>query len=695
MRIFLTFAIVLIITAFSSTNAAVPQLINYQGVLADSTGAGLDTTVNVTFSIYESAVSPTPIWLEVHGSVTVTGGLFSVLLGSITPLDVTIFDTPFRYLGIRVGADPEITPRSQLVSVPYSFQSEHADIADLALFADSAGIAKFADTAALAVLALVAELAIFADSARVADELDSLSSEDFSRTGHSHGSTSGWTDDGTVVRLDASGDSVGIGTTTPSEKLDVVGNLIVSGKANIGSGNANAGLNAFVTGQSNSASGDYSTVGGGQFDTASGLISTVGGGQNNTASGIRSTVGGGQNNTASITFATVSGGLLNNASGNSATVGGGFSNTANGPQSTVGGGQFNTASGIQSTIGGGESNTASNFAATVGGGQANFASGQLSTVGGGINNSADSTYATVGGGDGNTASGPWSTVGGGFSNLAADSAATVSGGSYNNARGIYSVIAGGGGAITSDSNSASGPYSAIGGGRRNTASDSYATVSGGFQNIASGSIATIPGGLRNSASADLSFAAGFNAKADHAGSFVLAANNSHIGTDSINSGGDEQMVLRVDGGLYLTNTFEIAPYDPAKIITTRGGAYLSGNGTTWTNASDKNQKENFTAIDSEDLLEKISALPISRWNYKDEDETVTHIGPVAQDFYALFGVGSDDISISTIDPAGIALAAIQELIKKSKRVDALEQNNRELNERLEKLEKMIDELSKK
>lgn len=117
------------------------------------------------------------------------------------------------------------------------------------------------------------------------------------------------------------------------------------------------------------------------------------------------------------------------------------------------------------------------------------------------------------------------------------------------------------------------------------------------------------------------------------------------------------------------------------------GAHVTTGGV-WTNSSDKNQKENFTDIDSEELLEKLSALPVSRWNYKDEDETVTHVGPMAQDFYALFGVGSDDKSISTIDPSGIALAAIKALYEKSKRVDALEA-------RLEKLEKMIEKLSDK
>ena len=59
--------------------------------------------------------------------------------------------------------------------------------------------------------------------------------------------------------------------------------------------------------------------------------------------------------------------------------------------------------------------------------------------------------------------------------------------------------------------------------------------------------------------------------------------------------------------------------------------------------------------------------------------------PVAQDFHALFGVGTDDVSISTIDPAGIALAAIQELHKRTQRIDKLESQIAELREMMEVL----------
>lgn len=93
------------------------------------------------------------------------------------------------------------------------------------------------------------------------------------------------------------------------------------------------------------------------------------------------------------------------------------------------------------------------------------------------------------------------------------------------------------------------------------------------------------------------------------------------------------------------------------------GALLSIGGA-WTNASDRNLKENFAVIDTNDILTGINALDIERWNYTLEDDAITHIGPVAQDFYAQFGLGGSDTSISTIDASGVALVGVQALSEK-------------------------------
>src|SRR5262249_1837533 len=76
--------------------------------------------------------------------------------------------------------------------------------------------------------------------------------------------------------------------------------------------------------------------------------------------------------------------------------------------------------------------------------------------------------------------------------------------------------------------------------------------------------------------------------------------------------------------------------------------------------SDESLKENLVGVSPSAVLEKVVALPIARWNLKG-DATTTHLGPMAQDFQAAFGLGADDRHIATVDAEGVALAAIQGL----------------------------------
>ena len=61
------------------------------------------------------------------------------------------------------------------------------------------------------------------------------------------------------------------------------------------------------------------------------------------------------------------------------------------------------------------------------------------------------------------------------------------------------------------------------------------------------------------------------------------------------------------------------------------------------------------------VLERLVSMPLSTWNYKAQDDSIRHMGPMAQDFHAAFGLGVSDKLIDTIDPDGVALAAIQGL----------------------------------
>jgi hypothetical protein len=90
---------------------------------------------------------------------------------------------------------------------------------------------------------------------------------------------------------------------------------------------------------------------------------------------------------------------------------------------------------------------------------------------------------------------------------------------------------------------------------------------------------------------------------------------------------------------------------------------VTANGVLLT--SDRNAKENFAVLDAQTALAKVAALPLTQWNYKTESRAVRHVGPMAQDFHAAFGLdGADDKHISVVDESGVALAAIQGLNQK-------------------------------
>ena len=108
-------------------------------------------------------------------------------------------------------------------------------------------------------------------------------------------------------------------------------------------------------------------------------------------------------------------------------------------------------------------------------------------------------------------------------------------------------------------------------------------------------------------------------------------------------------------------------------------------------SSDRNLKENFAAIDPADALEKVLALPITRWNFKN-DSRAQHIGPMAQDFHAAFGTGADDRHIATVDADGVALAAIQGLNQKLEQKDA---EITELKQSIGELKALVMQMSRK
>ena len=172
-------------------------------------------------------------------------------------------------------------------------------------------------------------------------------------------------------------------------------------------------------------------------------------------------------------------------------------------------------------------------------------------------------------------------------------------------------------------------------------------------------------------------------KLANAGNTKFEIENTEIGNSwaFTNSGADFRVSLQGSG------TIEFR-------IDNDGDAFLPGG--TLTQGSDVNTKQNIVPIDSEDVLQRVIEMPVSKWEYK-KAPGIEHIGPMAQDFYAAFGLGDTDKGISSIDSGGVALAAIQALADRNESLEAqnqqLQAQNLSLEQRLYELEAKADRIT--
>lgn len=109
-----------------TTEAAINPQINFQGKLTNTDGTNVTNgTYSIVFSLYSVASGGSAVWTETQGSVSITDGIFQVSLGSVTSLPGSVdFNSSDLYLGIKVGADAEMTPRVRLTAAPYAFNSD-------------------------------------------------------------------------------------------------------------------------------------------------------------------------------------------------------------------------------------------------------------------------------------------------------------------------------------------------------------------------------------------------------------------------------------------------------------------------------------------------------------------------------------------------------------------------------------------
>lgn len=150
----------------------------------------------------------------------------------------------------------------------------------------------------------------------------------------------------------------------------------------------------------------------------------------------------------------------------------------------------------------------------------------------------------------------------------------------------------------------------------------------------------------------------------------------------------DQPTVRVRNTSTLVNTFN---------LDENGNLTLSG---VLTEASSMHRKENRAVVDPAAVLETLKEVPVETWNYRTDADGIRHMGPMAQTFYAAFGLGVDEEHLAPLDANGVALAAIQGLLE---RVESLEETsantqneiatlrkeNADLKRRMERLEQLV------
>src|SRR5688500_18365212 len=109
-----------------------PRTMSCQGIPADANGAFVaDGQHSLQLKLYDALTGGSEVHNETQ-SVIVVKGVFNVLIGTSTPIALSLmFDRPY-YLGVSVDGGAELTPRTPLTSAPYSFRATTAAAADLA-----------------------------------------------------------------------------------------------------------------------------------------------------------------------------------------------------------------------------------------------------------------------------------------------------------------------------------------------------------------------------------------------------------------------------------------------------------------------------------------------------------------------------------------------------------------------------------
>jgi hypothetical protein len=688
--------------AASPDQAGVPRLVNFSGILRDASGKVTSGNVTLVLSLYEEQEGGSPLWSETQAVTADDQGHYTVLLGATQPegLPQDLFtSTRARWLGVapQLPAVGEL-PRALLVGMPYALKASDADTlggkpASAYVTMDALSAAPGYGMPAGTVKGGVNRPNL---TALIEPPATPLTAQPQDGTPVGGTGTANylplWTDASTLGNsaLFQNGTNVGIGTATPANTLDVNGGGTVRGELLLPpintatldyAWNSNPldlqastfDLNGFPEVQDFRWQAEPSGNGG--FEP-SGTLNLLFGAYGNTPMETGLSISG----TGVITFApgqtfpTVTG---NETVTGSLTAAADSANTfslpqTSGPSSGVldvagssflhdAGGTSNTF--VGSSAGGAFSNTGSSNSAlgyqalysnSVGGYNTAIGSGALQRNTGGSFNTAlgEGSLDYNGTGSNNTAVG----VSAGANSLGSSDtfigASAIAGASnLNNATAI------GASAVVAESNAL-----VLGGIGSNAVNVGIGTSTPVYPlTLAADDNGSSRGGphqfmIQGVSNPSKQLLIGYLADGGgDAGYGMIQATDSGVENTTL--------ALNPNGGFVGINNR--SPQHPLQM---GDGAYEDGG--TWTNSSDRNLKENFAPVDGSSVLAKLKAMPMQTWNYRADPAAVRHLGPMAQDFYAAFGLGHDDKHISTVDEGGVALAAIQALYQMNLEKDA-------------------------
>ncbi|MDT5061163.1 MAG: hypothetical protein QOH63_1622 [Acidobacteriota bacterium] len=158
------------------------------------------------------------------------------------------------------------------------------------------------------------------------------------------------------------------------------------------------------------------------------------------------------------------------------------------------------------------------------------------------------------------------------------------------------------------------------------------------------------------------------------GTFVWSDGSATASVDTFKNTANNEFAARATGGFrFRTN------------LTGTTGCNLPAGSGVFNCTSSRYTKENFSMVNGEDVLSRLRQMPVSTWNYISEGKQARHMGPMAEDFYQFFSLGTTNTSIGVQDLAGVSLAAVKalemrtaQLQQKSAEVDKLRTEVNEL-----------------